>query len=85
MCVCVNVHIQMRIAHLGSTIAQLCNSQHVLFSDPVAEIGAWLDENEGEFIRLYMNVRTSWYHGFLKIDLSINTYKNIKFRLVYYA
>eukprot|EP00057_Strongylocentrotus_purpuratus_P014496 XP_011668970.1 PREDICTED: uncharacterized protein LOC100890200 [Strongylocentrotus purpuratus] len=46
---------EMRIAHLGSTIAQLCNSEHVLFSQPVEEIGAWLDENEGEFIRLYMN------------------------------
>nr|XP_054750591.1 uncharacterized protein LOC129256403 [Lytechinus pictus] len=46
---------EMRIAHLGSTIDQECNSGHVLFSEPVAEIGAWLDDHEGEFVRIYMN------------------------------
>ncbi|XP_071487391.1 uncharacterized protein [Diadema antillarum] len=46
---------EMRIAHLGTNIAMMCNANHVRFEEPVAEIGAWLDQNEGEIIRIYMN------------------------------
>ena len=47
---------QMRVAHLGTDQSLICSKEHVTFDAAVQEIGAWLDDHEGEFIRIYMNV-----------------------------
>ena len=46
----------MRVAHLGTDEPIMCSEQHVTFAAAVEEIATWLDNHEGEFIRIYINV-----------------------------
>lgn len=57
----------MRLAHMGSDLKILCFERNKLWSSALNDIANWLakDGNEGEFVRLYINVsnvRCSFVH-----------------------
>ncbi|XP_063953460.1 uncharacterized protein LOC129256211 [Lytechinus pictus] len=55
----------MRVCHLGvHEYLGVCESDHMLFSDLISDIGQWLDqpENQDEIIRLYFNEKTDQGH-----------------------